>query len=209
MPPLAFHKEMRDGLGDYFQEPDSSPSMTPSETTSLLTASRSGDAIAADQLFTYLYTELRRLSQARLGEEGSAVTISATGLVHEVYLKLAGNSEWSDRTHLLALASRAMRQILTDRARARGTQKRGGKESPITLQADLVGAEETSHDLVLAIDAGLERLAARDADLARVFELRFFGGMEVADVASEMGVSPRTTARQWARAKAYLRADLN
>ena len=116
--------------------------MPTTETTLLLAASRRGEGRAADQLFAHLYDELRRLSQARIRSKGP-VTISATGLVHEAYIKLIGSAEAKDRAHFLALASRAMRQILTDHARARGRQKRGGADRPITLQTDLVVEKAT------------------------------------------------------------------
>lgn len=135
------------------------------------------------------------------------MTISATGLVHEAYLKMMGHQGWADRVHFLAVASRAMRQILIDRARARSAEKRGGSERAITLQDDLLG-EDTADD-VLAVNDALDVLAARNADLARVVELRFFGGLEVAEVAEVLDVSPRTAARYWARAKAHLRALLD
>ena len=136
------------------------------------------------------------------------MTLSATGLVHEVYLKLIRSGGWSDRAHFMAVAARAMRQILTDRARARSAQKRGGNQKAITLHDDLNIAESTATDQILAVDGALNRLAVRDAELARVVELRFFGGMEIAEIADVLGVSQRTVARKWARAKAHLRSDL-
>lgn len=180
------------------------------DTIALLARSRSGDRRAADLLFDRVYDELRRISQAQIGGESGGVTISATGLVHEAYLKLLGAGEWADRGHFVAVAARAMRQILTDRARARATLKRGAGAAAVTLVPDVMGGAESGiADDVLAVDAALDRLALRDADLARLVELRFFGGLEVAEVAEVLGVSPRTAARQWARAKAHLRAELD
>ena len=176
------------------------------DTTVLLHATRDGDAEASARLLPLVYAELRRISQARIDAEPGVVTVSATGLVHEAYLKLVGAGDWADRVHFMAVASRAMRQILTDRARARTADKRGGPDRAVTLRHDLVGDDGAGD--VLALDAALDRLARRDAELARVVELRFFGGLEVAEVAEALGVSPRTAARMWARAKAYLRADL-
>lgn len=174
----------------------------------MLVAARSGDRRASDLLFSHVYAELRGLAEQRLGSEPSHVTLSATGLVHESYLKLLETDGWSDRTHFMAVASRAMRQILTDRARARLADKRGGGADRITLVPSDIGQASLPEE-VLAIDAALVRLAARDAQLATLVELRFFGGFEVNEVAEALGVSPRTAARMWQRAKAHLRADLS
>lgn len=182
--------------------------MLPTETTVLLHRVRDGDARALDTLLPHVYDELRRLSERRIRRQSGNVTLSATGLVHEAYLKLAGGGDWNDRAHFMAIAARAMRQILTDRARARAADKRGGANRAVTLHDDLVGGDEVSLDQILAVDAALERLAAHDERLARLVELRFYGGMEVDEAAAVLGTSPRTTARDWARAKAYLRSFL-
>lgn len=139
------------------------------------------------------------------------MTVSATGLVHEAYLKLLDSAEFADRSHFFAVASRVMRQILCDRARARNASKRGGGERQVTLVTHPVGdgEQEGAADRVLALDDALRRLAARDADLAQLVELRFFGGLEMAEAAEVLGVSRRTASRYWVRARAYLRADLD
>ena len=175
-------------------------------TTALLRASREGDARASDSLFQQVYDELRRRAQSRIDAEPGVVTVSATGLVHEAYLKLIDGGDWADRAHFTAVAARAMRQILTDRARARSAAKRGGPARAVTLDADRAGLGETPSDDVLAVDRALEALARRDARLAQLVELRFFGGLEVAEVAETLGISARTAARDWARAKAHLHA---
>lgn len=177
-------------------------------TTALLASARDGDASARDRLFRHVYDELRRLSGARLAAVGTA-TVSATGLVHEAYLKLVGSDgEYRDRAHFMGVAAQAMRHILVDRARARRALKRGGAEQPGTLDPGHVAAEDVSAERVLEVHDALDRLAARDADLAHVVELRFFGGLEVEEVAEALGISPRTAARRWAQAKAHLRSDL-
>lgn len=183
--------------------------MLTSDTTALLHAVREGDSRAVDALLPYVYGELRRLSESKIRSEPGVVTISATGLVHEAYLRLIDAGEWQDRAHFMAVAARAMRQILTDRARARNAQKRGGAARPITLDDDVVGDEDATLDRVLAVDLALDRLGGHDAELARLVELRFFGGMEITEVAAVIGLSPRTTARRWARAKAHLNALLD
>ena len=183
--------------------------MRPDETTALLSAARHGDRRAVDVLFAHVYTELQRLAHRRIEEASGPVTLSPTGLVHEAYLKLIEGGDWSDRAHFFALAARAMRQILIDRARARTAQKRGGGAAPVTLQDTLIGEDAFPLDRLLALDAALDRLALRDAEMARLVELRFFGGMEMDDVAEVLEVSPRTATRIWTRARAYLRADLH
>lgn len=165
---------------------------------------------AERHLFDHVYDELRNLAQARLAVVHNDATVSTTGLVHEAYLKMVGtNGDWEDRGHFMCVASRAMRQILVDRARARRALKRGGPSRPDTLRPDLAvgGGEEEEH--VIEIHEALDRLSTRDADLARVVELRFFGGLEVDEAAVALGVSARTVARRWAQAKAHLRADLS
>lgn len=178
-------------------------------TTLLLQSARQGDARAADLLFPHVYAELRRLAGAHVAHERDGHTLGATALVHEAYLKLVGSSDvgWQDRTHFLAIAARAMRQILTDYARARQAAKRGSGAHAVTLDDDRLG-ESQPDETILAVDEAVTRLAGHNADLARLVELRFFGGLEVEEAAEALGVSPRTAARMWARAKAHLRADL-
>ena len=175
----------------------------------LLAAARKGEARAADLLFERLYDELRRLSGRYVAAESDGATLSATDLVHEAYLKLITGGDWTDRAHFMAIAARAMRQILIDRARARRATKRGGGARAVTLVDDLFGGGlDDAHEHILAVDAALNRLSTRSESLARFVELRFFGGLEVREVAEVLGISARTAARQWARAKAHLRAEL-
>lgn len=186
--------------------------MAPSSpaTTLLLESARAGDARAADLLFPRVYAELRRLAGAHVRRERESDTLNATGLVHEAYLKLVGadGGAWHDRAHFVAVAACAMRQILTDHARARRAAKRGGGARAVTLDPERVAADDGPAENVLAVDAALRRLAAHDADLARLVEVRFFGGAGIDEAAEVLGVSPRTAARMWARAKAHLRVDL-
>lgn len=197
---------MRRTLGPLSRDPLNT---SRTDTLALLAAVRDGDERAADRLFDAVYNDLRRLAHQRIGFQPGAVTISATGLVHEAYLKMVDGGDWADRAHFLAVAARAMREILIDRARARSAAKRGGGVRPVTLDADLVGAEDDVLDRVLALDAALGTLATRDRDLAQMVELRFFGGLDVGEAAEVQGVSARTAARRWARAKAHLHALLD
>ncbi|WP_424522393.1 ECF-type sigma factor [Rubrivirga sp.] len=155
-----------------------------------------------------VYAELCRLSSRELAREHDPVTISTAGLVHEAYLKLSGAEGFTDRAHFRAVAARAMRQILTDRARARLAVKRGGGERPLTYVDHLVAGEEVSAN-VIAVHEALDTLTERDPRLAALVELRFFGGLDVADVADVLGVSTRTATRDWARAKGHLRSIMD
>ncbi|WP_412062630.1 ECF-type sigma factor [Rubrivirga sp. IMCC45206] len=164
---------------------------------------------AVSALFERMYAELCRTSAGHVSGEWGGVTISGTELVHEAYLKVAaGDPTWTDQAHFVALVSRAMRQVLTDRARRRTARKRGGEHRDETLGDHAAADDRAAADRALAVDAALGRLAAKDARLAQVVELRFFAGLEIVEIAEAMGVSERTVARDWARAKAHLRALL-
>ena len=138
-----------------------------------------------------------------------APTLQATMLVHEAYLRLLGDEklQWKDRAHFLGIAARSRRQILSERARARNAQKRGGDQHPITLNDELIGQRERSID-VLALEAALEQLDRLDPEQARLVELRFFGGLTVEEVAEVMGISPATVKRRWTFARAWLRREM-
>lgn len=154
------------------------------------------------------YEALRGLAAAYLHRERGDHTLQPTALVHEAYLKLAGGgSGWKSQTHFQALAANAMRQILVDHARARGTQKRGGEWVRVTLSAGVASGGRADVD-VLALDEALRALAELDARKARVVELRFFGGLTCAEAAEELGISPKTAEADWYFARAWMRAKL-
>jgi len=178
------------------------------DTTALLAVAREGDARAHNTLFEQVYDELRRLAGSRRRDSHDA-TVSTTGLVHEAYLKMVGASgPWENRRHFMRVAAGAMRQVLIDRARARRALKRGVAPHATTLDDTHLAVDATA-DHILDIHDALDRLAARDNELAQIVELRFFGALEVDEVADVLGVSPRTAARRWAQAKALLHADLD
>jgi RNA polymerase sigma factor (TIGR02999 family) len=129
--------------------------------------------------------------------------------VHEAYLRLLKDrpDRWQNRAHFCAIAAHSMRQILIERARARGALKRGGVQPRVTLDESLVAGGEQSFD-ILALDAALEKLAALDPEQARLVELRFFGGLTVEETAEEMSISPATVKRHWAVARAWLAREL-
>ena len=156
-----------------------------------------------------VYAELRRLAAHYLKNERAGQTLQPTALVHEAYLKLLKDrpERWQNRAHFSAIAAHSMRQILIERARARGAQKRGGARQRVTLDDALVAGGERSIDLV-ALDQALDRLAALDPEQARLVELRFFGGLTVEETAEAMDISPATVKRHWTVACAWLAREL-
>jgi len=175
------------------------------------------------ELMPLVYDELRRIAAGYMRAERPGQTIQATALVNEAFVRLAGERarHFNGRTHFLAIAALSMRQILVQRARARNALKRGGGPQrvalddvhPASVEAAYAGAgygrPGSAGDIdVLALDEALSRLAALDADLARVVELRYFGGLTVEEVAEVMATSPATVKRHWALARAWLKRAL-
>ena len=162
-----------------------------------------------EALLPAVYAELRRLAAHYLRGERPGQTLQPTALVHEAYLKLQKDrpERWQNRAHFCAIAAHSMRQILIERARARGALKRGGAQPRVTLDEGLVAGESRSIDLV-ALDSALERLERLDAEQARLVELRFFGGLTIEETAEAMGISPATVKRHWTVARAWLAREL-
>ncbi len=177
----------------------------------LLARLRSGRRDALDALVPLVYEELRTIAHRHLAARGGArgATLATTALVNEAYLKLVDQSRagWRDRAHFLALAAVAMRHVLTDRARARVALKRGGARVAVTLDEHAV-ADDAAPEQLLDIDDALHRLAALDARLARVVELRFFGGLTEEEIAGALDVTVRTVRRDWVKARLLLREAL-
>jgi len=169
----------------------------------------SGDQEALSELVALVYGELRKLAGGYLRKERKGISLQATALVHEAYIRLLRDKDlhWRNRAHFLAIAARSMRQILIERARSRQAQKRGGGRIAITLSEALPGRTGQSIDL-LALDEGLERLAALDPKQAEIVELRFFGGLTVEETAEVMGIAPATVKRWWELSKAWLRREM-
>jgi RNA polymerase sigma factor (TIGR02999 family) len=153
-----------------------------------------------------VYEELRAIAQAQLAVRAGGGTLSATGLVHEAYLKLADQSRatWDDRTHFVALAALAMRHVLVDRARARFTQKREGERQQVTLDEHVIPADYQP-ELLLQLSDAIDWLASVEPRLAQVVDCRFFGGLSDEEVAEALGVTTRTVQRDWAKARMLLR----
>lgn len=183
---------------------------SPGEITRLLREVRGGDRSAFDRLLPLVYDSLREISRRQLRRRGGDVELRTTELVHETYLKMAGQgwADWEDRTHFFAVAARAMRQILVDHARRRGAAKRGGDRRPVTLKGRHVQFRIRPVEL-LAIDEALDRLDALNERLRRVVELRFFGGMTEREVAAALDVSTRTVERDWVKARLFLHRQLH
>lgn len=182
------------------------------EVTELLRRARDGDAAALDRVFPLVLEELRAVAAARLRGEAAGHTLQPTALVNEAYLKLAASPgvDWRDRVHFLAVAARAMRQVLVDRARRRNADKRGGGARPTTLSGRfLAGAGEgPSAEEILALDRALDELGRIQPRLRQVVELRYFGGLTDAEIGEALGVTRRTVQRDWTRARAWLHAAL-
>jgi RNA polymerase sigma factor (TIGR02999 family) len=186
--------------------PDQTPARPhPGEITRLLASIRAGDRQALNELFPLVYAELRTAAHRHLRARRAGDTLSTTALVHEAYLKFVGGSrhEWADRGHFLAVAARAMRQIVVDHARARSAQKRGGPAVALTLDEASLGVSGRADEL-LALDEALTQLEALNERPARVVELRFFAGLSVDETADAMELSPRTVKREWRFARAFL-----
>lgn len=156
-----------------------------------------------------MYDELRRLAAAYMRRERPGQTLQATALVHEVYLRLAGaGTPWRDERHFVGIAARSMRQILVERARARGAQKRWAGLDRVSMTDALAVASEPVA-MLPALDAALTRLEAIDPEQARIVELRFFGGLTVEEAAEATGVSTATIKREWRTARAWLRREID
>lgn len=188
----------------------STPSRSQPEVTQLLIRAQEGDSKATDELFPIVYDELRNLAYRFLSGESKAQTLQATALVHEAYLRLCGpdQSPWQNRAHFFGAAARAIRRILTDHARERDAQKRGGGRKAASLdEALVVVAGEPTVNMV-SLDAALTKLAGIDEQKARVVELRFFGGLTVEQTALSLGISQSSVARDWQFARVWLHREL-
>ncbi len=181
---------------------------SPGEVSRLLVAVRQGDEAARERLFELVYGNLRAIAHRELARRRGA-TLSTTALVHEAYLKLERLDGWSprDRGHFLALASRAMRQILVDAARSRLAGKRGSGVARLSLDEHEISVDHRAEEL-LALHQALEKLADVEPDLARLVEWRFFGGYSVEEIGDALGVSGRTVKRDWRTARAFLYREL-
>jgi RNA polymerase sigma factor (TIGR02999 family) len=177
----------------------------PGEITQMLAAARSGDRAAWEHLVRLIYADLRQLARRMLGGARRDQTLNTGALVHECYVRLAqsGAAAPNDRNHFFCLAARVMRQVICDYARERLAEKRGGGVAALSFE-DLTAQEQAHIAQFVELDAALGELARHDERQARVVECRFFAGMTDAETAGALGISPRTVAREWDAARAWL-----
>lgn len=175
------------------------------QVTQLLVRWRDGDREALEKLMPLVYEELRRLARHYLRQERSDHTLQSTALVHEAYLRLAGEHapQWQNRAHFFGIAARLMRQILVEHARSRATAKRGGSACKLTLDDSIALPQQIDVDVV-ALDKALNELSEMDAQQSRIVELRFFGGLTIEDTSEVLGISTATVKRDWITARAWL-----
>lgn len=176
------------------------------DTAVLLHRCKEGDEAAYSLLFGKIYEDLRRRARQWTGRPSA--TLSATALVHETYLSLAGAQlELHDKAHFFRLAARAMRHVLVDAARRRGALKRGEGHRGVTLDSELIGVQADFD--VLALDQSLEQLSNSEPRLAQVVDLHFFAGIDFVEIARMLDLSERTVARDWRAARALLSLALS
>jgi RNA polymerase sigma factor (TIGR02999 family) len=184
-------------------------SSAPSDIDRLLREWSAGDRASLDQLLPLLYQRLRRLAHLRLQGQPGEHSLNTTGLVHEAYLKLVTSpgASLQDRNHFLALASRVMRQVLVDHARARTAAKRGGGVTPVDLES-VVWMPNLDLDGVVELDDALKRLEEMNERQSRILEQRYFGGLSLEETAQTLGVSLATVKRELRSARAWLAVQL-
>jgi RNA polymerase sigma factor (TIGR02999 family) len=176
------------------------------EVTLLIERARGGSREAFDRIFELLYPELRQIARRRLARGARDNQMETTVLVNECYLKFLqrGSLTPADRSHFLAYSASVMRSIIVDAARQARTDRKGGDAQHVTLDSALIESLPSPADQILDVHAALEDLARIDERLARVVEMRYFGGMEDAEIADALGVSKRTVTRDWDKARLLL-----
>ena len=182
-----------------------------SQATEYLTAHLQGDPRAAEKLLPLVYDQLRALAAHHMHKERMDHTLQATALVHEAYLRLVDGEEidWQGRAHFFALAATTLRRVLVDHARGKGTRKRGGDAERIDLEkAETITLQEDPLDLLGLHDA-IEKLAETHPRQAKVVDMRFFGGMGVAEVAHALGVGKDSVKADWKAARTWLKRELS
>jgi RNA polymerase sigma factor (TIGR02999 family) len=179
------------------------------QVTEILAAVGAGDQRAAAELLPLDYDELRRLAAARMARESPGQTLQATALVHEAWLRLVGSTpvQWNGRGHFFGAAAEAMRRILVERARKKGRVRHGGNLERVSLDEVTVATRDPD-DVILAIHDALEKLEKESPQKAEIVKLRYFGGLEHAEIAEALGISEPTVRRHWAYARSWLYAEL-
>lgn len=182
----------------------------PSESiTRLLTEAQSGNDIAWDRVYALLYTELHRIAHVQIRQRAHG-RLSATSLVSESWLRLNGaHVSVENRRHFTALVARAMRFVLMDEVRRDMAEKRGDGQRAVPLDEEVDAGHDAALSEMIALDAALDRLGRLDARLAQLVEMRYFGGLDEAEIAEALGVTDRTLRRDWRRARAFLLTQLD
>lgn len=180
-----------------------------SEITRLLNEVKGGSEQAAEQLLSFVYTELKRIAAQKMAGEAPGQTLQPTALVHEAWLRLVGdrNAAFENRAHFFAAAAEAMRRILVDSARRKKAMRRGGTTTRDELDENHL-IQDVASDELLAVDEALELLAKEDPVGANLVKLRYFVGMTMEETAAAMGMSLRTAERTWTYARAWLRRQI-
>jgi len=179
------------------------------DITQILNAAGQSEALAANELLSLVYEELRRVAAAKMAQEAPSQTLQATALVHEAWLRLTGDRRrhWNDRTHFFAAAAEAMRRILVDNARRKRAARHGGGQQRVAMP-EIASPLMDTDDKVLAVDEALEKFAALDPQKAELVKLRYFVGMTLEEAAEALGISERTAKRYWAFARAWLHEEI-
>jgi RNA polymerase sigma factor (TIGR02999 family) len=176
------------------------------DVSRILNAIAEGEPKAAEQLLPLVYAELRRLAATQMKSEKPGLTLDATALVHEAYLRLVGDQKFANRGHFFAAAAEAMRRILIERARRLKRQRHGGEMHRVELRDE--EQPRLEDDQVLSLDEALTKLAGVRPQAAKLVQLRFFAGLTVDEAAPIVGISPRTARRLWNFARAWLRREM-
>ncbi len=186
--------------------PPAPPAPVAPAITQLLQAAGAGDAQAAHQVVQLLYRELQQLARARLRRSGGITLLDTTALVHEGYLRWqqAQGLHFADRRHFFAYAAQAMHSVVVDWVRARQAQRRGGGAEHVTLDTAILHGTSAPADEILRVHEAMAELAATDARLAAVVQMRYFGGLADAEIAEALAVTERTVQRDWQKARLLL-----
>ena len=180
-------------------------SLPDGQVTILLQAMNRGDKSAADQLLPLVYSELHRLAKGYMSRERRDHTLQPTALINQAYLRIAQqeNVEWQNHAHFIGFAANVMRRVLVDHARERNAAMRGGKQIRVDLDEGIAVSKERSAEILL-LEEALTRLEQLNPRQAKVVEMRYFGGLSVEEVASVLGIAPRSVKRDWALARMWL-----
>lgn len=181
-----------------------------SELTQILREATEGSQKAYRKLFPEVYDQLKKIARMRISKEHNRVTLTKTGLVHEAYFRLITieDTDWKDRSHFFAIASRCMRRILIDHARKKKAEKRGGEQDPVTYIDELIKVQGQVESLI-NLDEALNKLEQLNERLSKVVEYRYFGEMSISETAEVLNVSVSTVKRDWVKARGWLYKELN